>query len=134
MARDPAAELSPGVRQFIERCIDGIEQLEILLLLQRQASRYWDADAVAQSLCLSERQVADEFETLGRRGLLDVRIGSVVRYRFSPVTPALVLQAEQVARAYKEHRREVLALMSRRHQSLKDFSDAFKLTQDPKDG
>lgn len=135
--RDPIKpdELPAAVRRFIERRIEGIEQLEILLLLHREAARYWDAASVAQSLQLTERNVADHLEALGRQALLDVRIAAAVVYRFNPATPTLALEVKKVADAYRERRGELLALLTPyRHRSLKDFSDAFRFTKDPEDG
>jgi hypothetical protein len=74
----PTAQIPLGVRRFIERRIKRVEQLEILLLLQRESERYWDAPTVAQSLQLAEWDVADDLEALGRRGLLDIRIAAAV--------------------------------------------------------
>jgi hypothetical protein len=67
---------------------------------------------------------------------VDVRIASTVLYRFSPATPALALEAEQVVDAYQRRRGALIELLAslNRHRSLKDFSDAFRLKEDPEDG
>jgi len=138
MARDPrrSNQLDAGVRSFVERRLDSIEQLEIFILLQAQPTRFFDAAAVAQRLQLSKSRVADDLETICRRGLLDVRIASSVLYRFSPATPALALEADRVTDAYRQRRGDLVELLTsrRRRRSLKDFSDAFRLKGDPADG
>jgi hypothetical protein len=88
--------LAGDVRRFIDDKIDGPEQLEIVLLLRREASKFWDAARVAETLTLNERRVAEHLEHLAGRGLLDVRIGSDVVYRFSPADSATL---DVVARA-----------------------------------
>ena len=111
-----------------------VEQLEIILLLQRHAERSWDAAEVGEALGLDQRDVAHHLEVLGGRDLLDVRLGDDVRYRFSPGSPGAAAAARRVADAYRVNRGAVLAFVTaRRHQSLKDFSDAFKLTEDDDD-
>jgi hypothetical protein len=111
--------LTDNVRRFIEQRIETAEQLDILLLLVRDASHFWSAEAVARALHLSARPIAD-LETLARQGLLDVRITSDVVYRFSPATAAIADDMEDVAAAYLERRSELRQLIaSARHRSLK---------------
>jgi hypothetical protein len=128
--------LDGAVRKFVERELRGIEQLELLMLLHREPTRYFDSASAAQSLQLSARDVAGDLEALSRRGLLDVRIASVVLYRFSPATPALAEAVEQLVDAYRNRRGELIELLAaaRRRQTLKDFSNAFRLKKDPEDG
>jgi len=120
-----------AVRRFLERRIDNVEQLEILLLLQRRADRGWTAAQVADALQLTPRAAADQLEALGRRNLFDVRISADVVYRFSPATPELSGIVGQVMEAYRESRADVLHLVTgRRFRALRDFSDAFRLGED----
>jgi hypothetical protein len=133
--RRRANDLPTGVRRFIQRRIESVEQLEVLLFLYREASRSWDAPSVASTLYLPEHQVATVLETLARGGLLDVRLASVMLYRFQPATRSLMLDVKAVADAYRDRRSELLALVAPRpRQALKDFSDAFRFTEDPEDG
>jgi hypothetical protein len=122
--------LSPVVRRFLERRIDDVEQLEIVLLLQQHAERWWAAADVAPALRLVERRAAKQLEILGGRHLLDVRLSDDVRYRFSPATPELEAAVKQVADSYREHRAETVAFVSRGRRSLRDFSDAFRIKRD----
>jgi hypothetical protein len=123
-----------NVRRFVEREIEGVEQLEILLFLHRHPSRSWDAASVAEALNLPARLVANHLETLGRRGLFDVRLASTVLYRFNAATPELAREVDRLADAYRESRGQLLALFMGRHRSLKDFSDAFRFTKERSDG
>jgi DNA-binding transcriptional ArsR family regulator len=133
-ADDRPDEFPLTVRRFVQREIDGVEQLEILLFLHRQRARSWDAATVAESLSLPERRVAHHLEALGRRGLLDVRLASTVLYRFNPATPELTRDVALLADAYRERRSEVLEWLAPRRRTLKDFSDAFRFTKDRDDG
>jgi hypothetical protein len=128
-------EVAEPVRRFVERQLESVEQLEIVLLLRREQSRFWDPRAVAMTLQIVERRTAENLEALASRGLLDVRIGTQVTYRYSPATPELARGMDRVAAAYSEHRVAVLALlMSRGRRSLRDFADAFRLDPDRDDG
>jgi predicted ArsR family transcriptional regulator len=123
--------LPPSVRRFVQRRIDTVEQLEILLLLQHHADRSWNAARVADALQLTEPAAAEHLEALGRRDLLDVRLSSDVVYRYSPATAELAGIVAQVVDAYREHRGDVLRLVTgRRLRALRDFSDAFRLGDD----
>ena len=137
MTREHTApgDLHAAVRGFLEDRVESVEQLEILLLLQRHPDRSWTAADAASELGLLESRVARHLEALGRRDLLDVRLGHNVRYRFSPATETLAAAARQVAEAYRERCSAVIAFVTtRRLRALRDFSDAFKLTEDPEDG
>jgi hypothetical protein len=128
-------DLPNDIRRFIERRLEGVEQLEILMVLQREPSRFWSAVSVAALVHLSEKHAAGALEALARNGLLDVRIASEVVYRFSPATPAMARDVKLLAEAYSDRRHRVLALLtSRRRRSLKDFSDAFRLNDTDNDG
>lgn len=119
------------VRRFLDDRIDSVEQLEILLLLQRYAERSWNASAVADALGLTPRTAETHLERLCQRDLLDVRLGDAVRYRYSPATPELVDCVRQVVEAYREQRATILAFVTaRRLRALQDFSDAFRIKED----
>jgi len=82
-------------------------------------------------LRLGVRDAARELEALARGGLLDVRVGSQVRYRFSPAVAALGEGVRELAECYGERRDETLAFVAARgRRSLRAFSDAFRFTKD----
>jgi hypothetical protein len=123
------------VRRFLSEYVDSVEQLEILVFLERESERFCSALAVARALHLSEGSAILSLETLARRGLLDVRLSTDVVYRFSPATAPLSDEVRATVAAYRERRSALLAFVtSARRRSLKDFSDAFRFTKDPDDG
>ncbi|HZT75661.1 MAG TPA: hypothetical protein VFA27_03325 [Vicinamibacterales bacterium] len=126
--------LPAPVRRFLQRSIDSIEHLEIVLLLQHHRTRTWTGADVATALQLSPRAAAADLETLAQRSLLDVRIDEDVRYRFAPATPELTAVLKQVAECYRDRRGEVVAAVANRRQALRDFSDAFRIRKDRQDG
>jgi hypothetical protein len=126
--------LPTRARRFLQRRIDNVEQLEIVLLLQHHQQRTWTGAAVAEALQLSPRAAAEHLETLARRALLDVRIGGDVRYRFNPATPELTATVKQVADCYRDNRTEVVSVVATNRRSLRDFSDSFRIKKDEQDG
>jgi hypothetical protein len=74
-------------------------------------------------------------EALASRGLLDVRIASEVLYRFSPANNAVACDMEGLAEVYGQSRGPLVAFVtSQRRRSLKDFTDAFRITREDGDG
>lgn len=120
--------IPPAVRRFLDQRVDDVEQLEIVLLLQRHSDRSWSAADVADALRLTTRRVEQQLEALAGRELLDVRLGGDVRYRFKPATDALASTTRQLADCYRDRRSEVVSFVSSRGlRPLRDFSDAFRL-------
>jgi hypothetical protein len=137
MTRTPSSggEIPLEVRRFLEQRIASVEEFEILLLLYYAPTQYLSAESVGESLRIPERTTASLLEELGRQHLLDVRIGADVCYRYNPATPELAATVQQTVEAYKEDRTAILALLTaRRRRALRDFSAAFRLTKDGRDG
>jgi hypothetical protein len=121
-------ELPPELRAFLYSCIDAVEQVEILMLLQR-TDRPWNVRDVAQSLAMTERAARIHLETLTARGLLTARPGAEVTYRYEPKSADLARYAAALAEAFAASRSAVhrfVALHSRRARS---FADAFRLRE-----
>ena len=120
--------IPPAVRRFLDQRVDDVEQLEIVLLLQRHGDRSWSAADVADALRLGTRRVEHQLEALAGRDLLDVRLGGDVRYRFKPASDTLASMARQLAECYRDRRLEVVSFVTTRGlRPLRDFSDAFRL-------
>jgi hypothetical protein len=63
-----------------------------------------------------------------------VRISSDVVYCFSPANASIAREVGELAQAYVKYRHDLLAFISsRRRQSLRDFSEAFRLALEPDD-
>jgi hypothetical protein len=131
----PFGHIPAPVRRLLERSVDGVEQLEILLLLYHQAARSWDAESVGDALRLPASTAAAHLEALTQHEFLDVRIGDTMRYRYAPVTEAQAAAMRQLAAAYRDDRGSILHFVAAgRLRSLQDFSDAFRIGEDVQDG
>jgi hypothetical protein len=131
---ESAGALPAAVHRLLERDIDGIEQLELLLLVRRDADRYWDADAAADRLGLAVPLVTAALEALARRGFLDIRVSGAIRYRFSPAREEQLEAVDALASSWWTARTAVLEALTAKQQAIRDFSDAFRLRKDSSRG
>jgi hypothetical protein len=117
-----------AVRRFASRHLEGVEMMEVLLLLHRQPDRWWTAETVAGELGTSLSSSERCLEVLASRRFLDARIAHAVLFRFSPVDPELEDGVRQLAAAYAGQRFAVISLVSSdRLASLRSFADAFRI-------
>lgn len=130
---DPPS-LSRSAQHLLERDVDNIEQLEVLLLLRQAAERYWDAEAVADRLGLAVPVVAAALEMLGRRGFCDIRLADSIRYRFSPAREEQGEAIAAVSSSWRTDRTAILEILIAKQQALRDFSDAFRIRKGPRRG
>ena len=123
---------TPGVlpselRAFLHTCIDGIEQIDVLLIL-RGSDRGWTTREVAAAIRVSEAATRTHLQTLTARGLLDAQPGNEVLYRYQPRTAALRGYVDLLVEHYVRSRSDVVTFVARHtRQGIKSFSDAFRL-------
>jgi hypothetical protein len=112
------------VRDFISAHIASVEQLEVLLLLRREASRSWTGAEVARELRLNAESTTARLEDLHARGLIEHEgSGS---YRFSR-DGSVIRVVGELARSYADARVSVINLIfSKPVDKLRSFADAFK--------
>ncbi|HUG55267.1 MAG TPA: hypothetical protein VMR21_16790 [Vicinamibacteria bacterium] len=130
-----ADRLPAGVRTFITDHIRSIEQLEVLLLLQRDPEQWWSADGVAGELRTSRRSAEARLEEMASHNLLDVRTAEALLFRYHPVTAALDLAVKETAQAYAERRVAVTTFIySTPTDDIRGFADAFRIRKGGQDG
>jgi DNA-binding MarR family transcriptional regulator len=126
-----AGPLPASARRLLERDIDNVEQLEVLLLLRRNADRYWDAEAAADRVGLAVPLVTTALDALARRGFLDIRVSDAIRYRFSPARQEQGEALDALASSWWTARAEIVEALTAKQQAIRDFSDAFRIRKDP---
>jgi hypothetical protein len=127
-------EIPDTVRRFLTDQVGSAERLELLLFLQRHATRWWAAEALAAELGMPAGAVQSHLEHLSARNLLDVRVAESVIYCYKPGREDLSRLVEDVARAHYFHRDAVLAeLACRTPGSARLFADAFQIRKDKRD-
>lgn len=122
--------LSQPVRQLIAERIDSVVQLEVLLLLARDANRAWTPHDVSQTLRIDENWAAGELATLRNRGLVGgtATAEGAAAFRYAPASPELNVLAQELAKAYADRRVAVVAfIFSKPLDKIQTFADAFRI-------
>lgn len=128
-------ELSQETSRFIDRYVDSVERLEVLLLLQRERERSWTAAQVAAELRIGPASADRELARLVAGNLASVRVGQDLYYRFDPRPAHVAKAADDLAIEYGENRLSVIRrVLERPATSLRDFADAFRLSKREDDG
>ena len=127
------ARVPADVRRFLNRTIDSVEQLEVLLLLQRGSERYWDAVLIAENLGLRQGDAASALESLARQNLLDVKLGQTIKYQYAPASAAQRDAIRQLGELFRDHRQQLLNEVAARREALRHFSDAFRIRRSEDD-
>jgi hypothetical protein len=117
-------------RLLIERRIDSMEMLDVLLLLHDSPGREWTAAEAAAALGTGEVSASAHLVALRQSGILAVTMSDDARYSYRP-RPELGAAVDALARHFREHPLEVAELIaSRPKHKLRLFADAFRLRRD----
>jgi hypothetical protein len=131
-------EIAHDIRAFMLAYVESYEQLEVLLLLHREATE-WQPAGVADALKIPLPSATASLDELAGRGLLRRERGGA-GYRLDPADPSVASLVARLARAYEERRVAVIDLMSAnaldriRRSALRTFAEAFRLRGTKKDG
>ena len=123
-----AATLSEPLEQFVRTRLPSIEQVEIVLLLRRDASRAWSAPEVSQELSTPPESTAMRLFLLASNGILAFEGGGIPRYRYAASDAATDELVNELALARDENRDALYAVVGRPNTDpIRSFADAFKL-------
>ena len=121
------SELPAHLRAFLYSCIDSIEQLEVLSLLQG-SEELWSAGAVARELGITDARARAYLDALAARGLAHVTVRGDMRYGFRPASAALARYCEELAIQLERSRSDVLRFVAALPPpAVRSFAHAFKL-------
>jgi hypothetical protein len=124
-------QISPEVRRFLAERIDSAEQLEILLLLQREPARTWKALDVSQAIYTVPASATMRLERLVASGFVSSTGGADPDYQFAPESDEVRRQVEALAEAYAGNRVEVIKLIfAKPPDAVQSFADAFRLRKE----
>ena len=126
--------LTESARRFLRDDIGSLERLDILLLMQQHAARWWTAAALAGELRIPSPQVEEGLEALGRRNLISVRVAEDILSRYDPGTPALRQLVDLIVEAHYADRGAIALMVSTRRRSAELFADAFRWRKGSNDG
>jgi hypothetical protein len=128
------------VRIFLRERIETYEELEVLLLLQREALAPWTADMLAARLHIPLATLAEALAALRGQSLVErFSVATAQHYRLSP-SVARDETLSRLASLYESQSVEIIKLMSAnsidriRTAALRAFADAFLFRKDKKNG
>ena len=114
------------VRDFIQRHIDSVAQLEAQLLLRANPGEAWDVAKTAKRLYATEPEIAEALARLGADGFLSCKdevycyeCGSERRH-----------EVDRLAAVYSRHLIAVTNMIHAKPRRIREFADAFKFRKD----
>jgi hypothetical protein len=123
------AQFSDEFCRFLQTTVPTVDAAELLLLLQRDASRGWSSAEIVTALRpagLTEADVARYADTFQARGL--VAQGADKRIQFHPGSDELADYARTLAQAYSERPVTLIRVIyALRDSKIRSFADAFRL-------
>ncbi len=125
------SELSPRVRELLEKRVDSFEKLELVLLLHHARERTMAVPALADKLRLSREVARRLVVELRAASLVDFTYGGMVQLLPSSQLDQVVL--DEVIRAYGDDPIQIMRLLSEialnriRTLASHAFADAFVL-------
>ena len=114
------------VRDFIQRHIDSVAQLETLLLLRANPDENWDVARISKRLYATEREIADVLARLNADGFLQCKDNA---YRYECAAEAQH-KVEQLANVYSRHLIAVTNMIHAKPRRIREFAEAFKFRKD----
>jgi hypothetical protein len=122
---------SSGFQTFVRANIGSVEQVDVLLLLYGDPTRYWTVDEISGALQSSPSSIAQRMRILCSRGLA-CRDDDRYRYQNDDKLDPLVAELQ---REYRLRPVSIIELIySRRNAAIESFADAFRITGDDHDG
>jgi hypothetical protein len=119
------------VRQFLEERIHSVAQLELLLLLKKDAGRSWTAQQTSQTLAVPVEMTAAQLAELHIAGLLAVTAPLDPQFSYLPKSQELDELVGSLQKVYEERRVSVITLIySKPVDKVRTFADAFRLRKD----
>ena len=119
------------VRRFLDRHIDSIVQVEILLVLRRQ-TRMYAIEEVAAELRIDGQHALDQVAGLVQSGVIAEQDQ---KFSYAPPNAAIGRAVDNLASAYETHRVAITtAIYAKPSGPIRSFSDAFRLRKDQDDG
>ena len=123
------AELSPQARRFLADHIHSTAELELLLMMRRDAVTGWTAETAGGEMRMPVPWAAGQLATMRASGLLALDAAAEC-YRYRPA-PDLDRTVAEVADAYRIRKTRVVALIFAEPSSdARSFADAFRLRRD----
>jgi hypothetical protein len=120
-------EFSSEFQTFINKNINSVEQIEVLLILRANPERVWTIDEISAIMRSSPNSIRARLEGLAARKLSAAAPNEGFRYAASGRLHAMV---EVLAQEYALRRFSVIELVFSRPDAARMFADAFRLREE----
>ena len=117
-------QFSSEFRTFINKNINSIEQIEVLLILRANPERLWTVDEISAIMRSSPNSIRSRLQSLAAKKLSVAVSDQEYRYAASGRLDAMV---EVLAEEYGRRRFSVIELVFSRPDAARQFADAFRL-------
>lgn len=117
-------EFSSEFRTFVNKNINSVEQIEVLLILRANPERAWTVDEISAIMRSSAHSIRSRLEGLQAKKLAVIVTGEGFRYAASGRLDAMV---EMLGEEYGRRRFSVIELVFTRPDAARQFADAFRL-------
>lgn len=125
-------EVPADLQRFLHEYFESLEQLEILVLLQRRPDYAWSALEVADELRIRDSVAEEELRRLRDRGVLVLAASAGdARFRYGPTSETLAEMTQRLVETYGAQRVAIMRLLTAnaiqrlRSGALGVFSNAF---------
>ena len=120
--------ISPEAKQLLAESIHSIEQLEIFLLLGREAQRAFTPAEIFRVIKSNEASIARCLEFFVRDGLVSEQPGG--QFQFGK-NPELVAIASELAQAYRERYVALVGMIyTKPDEQMRSFASAFRFRKE----
>jgi hypothetical protein len=119
-------EFTPEFRTFINKNINSIEQIEVLLILRANPERVWNVDEISAIMRSSPNSIRSRLVGLVSRKLSR---GEADGFKYA-ASGRLHDMVEVLAEEYGRRRFSVIELVFSRPDAARQFADAFRLRED----
>jgi hypothetical protein len=122
-----AGGIPEPVRRLVADHVKSVEQLEVLLLLRREAGRDWDGPETSAALQTTPESAGRCLEHAAASGFATESGG---RYRYA-ASGGVARTVDELADAYAKRRHAVIAMIFESpSDAVQSFADAFRLRGD----
>lgn len=119
--------VSDDVREFIQKHIDSVGQLEALLLLRAYPQQRWNVSDVAKRLYTGEQETREFLRRLCEDGLADC---TDHEYWFTAREGERKATLDKLAEVYARQLIPVTNLIHSKSRRIREFANAFRLRKD----
>lgn len=129
------SKIPADIHKFIVTNVDSVGLLEILAVMLKERNKNWTAQDLRNALHSSDQSIDKNLRQLLKIGAVACDEHVPKRYRYAPANENLDKLLMNLITSYMTFPMRVIEIIyNKSNEILRDFSDAFKIRKDPKDG